>query len=125
MFRLVLLVLLGFAAWQARIHYPTLLDHKRSQELVVENRSDVPLERLRIRVGGRTYVREVIAPGDRTTFSFDVPRESRFEVQWIWADRASDYSATVGRATEHQVARHTIRIAREHEVFHDAIDLPS
>jgi len=123
--RLILLVLIVFAAWQAKLHYPKLLHRERVQELIVENRGDVPLERLRIRIGDRTLVREVIAPGAKTTFTFNVLRDSRFDVQWIWADRIADYTCTVGHATVGQVARHTIRIAREKEVFHDAIDLPS
>jgi len=122
MIRLILFALLVFAAWQAKLHYSTLFEREPTQRLVVENRGDAPIERLRVTVAGRTMVRESVAPGASTTFNFSPHRESKFRVVWIWADRTTDYEWTGGYASPNKTSDHTIRIAREHEVFHDAIN---
>ena len=81
--RLVLLVLIGFAAWYGWHHYGGL-NRGPANEAVIENIADKPMFRVRLTADGQTQVREVIQPGDKAVLPFRVGRDSAFELHWEW-----------------------------------------
>ena len=70
--RLVIYALVLVAAWQAWKLYPALVHRAPSHEAVVRNQTDRAMERVRLSVGGQTFVKERLAGGESATFSFRV-----------------------------------------------------
>jgi hypothetical protein len=109
--KLLVLVLLGLAAWQAWKHYPELLHRAPSHEAVVENRSGRAIERLRLNIGGRTFVKEVLGSGETATFPFRVSRDASFRLTWDWRDAQGEMSWRGGFVPRGPlVQRHVITI---------------
>jgi len=77
----ILLLILG-ASWYGWKHYPRLLERPPSHQAVIENASGLALERLRLTVGGRTFVKDRLPPGQRATFAFQVRRDASFTLVW-------------------------------------------
>ena len=80
--RLLLLILIAFAAWYGFKHYKGLLEHAPSHEAVIENHASTGLERVRLVVDGQSFVKETIASGDKAVFPFRVNNDATFELTW-------------------------------------------
>src|SRR3989442_424611 len=109
--KLLILALIGFAAWQAKLHYHELFHPLPSHEAVVVNSSGTGIERLRVKIGDQTFVKDKLAAGDRAVFPFRVSRDASFGVTWQWADRNDEKSWTGGMVPRGpMVQRHIITI---------------
>ena len=62
--RLLILALVAFAAWYGWHHYQELLQKTPKHEAVIVNHSGEVLTRVRLTVGGQTYVKEEMANGE-------------------------------------------------------------
>lgn len=109
--KLIILVLFVVAIWQAWKHYPDFFSHLPSHEAVIENESSEPLSRLRMTVGGRTFVREELAPGEKAVFPFRVDRDATFELTWSLQGGAAERTWRGGLVTAGPiVARHRMTV---------------
>jgi len=109
--KLFFLALLALAGWYAWKHYPTLMEHRPQHELVVKNEATTALSRLRVTVGGQTFVKESVDPGSSVTFKFLVNQDSDFKLVWQWGNRIGEMSWNGGSVTAGPiVARHTFII---------------
>jgi hypothetical protein len=80
--RLLVFLLLAVAVWYGWKQYPKLVERRPSHEAVVDNQTGVDLERIRIRVGGQTLVKEKLAIGERAVLPFRVNEDATFELTW-------------------------------------------
>ena len=123
--KLLVLVVLAFAAWQAWKHYPELTQHTPSNEAVVKNQSGHGIERLRLSVGGQTFVKEVLANGESTTFPFRVNNDASFQMTWNWADAVPELSWSGGSVSKGpMVQRHQLTITPGGGVMVEATEIP-
>ncbi len=86
--RLVILALLGVAGWYGWHHRDTLQDllHRRPRnEAVVRNHSGETVTRIRLTVGGQTFVKEELASDASAAFPFAVDSDSPFDLVWEYA----------------------------------------
>ena len=88
--RLLMLALIVAAVWYGWKHGPSLLAHRPAHEAVVENRSGVALERVRLTVDGQTFVKETLADGAQAVFPFRVGHDAAFTLLWQWSDRIGE-----------------------------------
>lgn len=96
--RLILLILVGLAAWQAWIHYPDLMHPGPRHEVVIENLGPVPIERMRVTMGDLTQVRETITPAERVRFKFPAGVEGPFHMVWVRAGSPTETEWRGGHA---------------------------
>ena len=87
--RLILLILVAAAVWYGWKH-PDLLRRHPSHEAVVENTSGLEMARVRLTVGGQTFVKESIPDGTKAAFPFRVDHDASFQLVWEWADRIGE-----------------------------------
>ena len=80
--KLFLLLLVAVAAWQAWKHYPDLVRRQPYHEAVVRNRGKQAIERVRLGVGGQSFVRESLAGGEAAVFPFRVTQDATFTLSW-------------------------------------------
>ena len=90
--RLVILALVCLAAWQGYKHYPDLVKRAPSHEAQITNNSQRIMERVRLTVGGQTFVREVLPPGTTAKFPFRVTDDSKFDMVWQWHEKLGEVS---------------------------------
>ena len=83
--KLVFLLLVAAAAWYGWKHYPELLERKGSHDLVIENASGRPMERIRIMVDGQTLVKEALGENQTATIPFRVQNDATFRMEWEYA----------------------------------------
>lgn len=88
--KIVLLAVLVFAAWQASKHWGDLFEKRIPNQAVVENNSNRPINRLRLTVGDRTFVREHLEPKATVMFPFEVRRDGSFGLVWEWGDAVGE-----------------------------------
>ena len=119
--KLVLLVLVLGLAWFGWKRLPTLLEKRPSHEAVVLNSTGVGLTRIRLAVGGQTFVKEELADGASAVFPFRVGGDASFELTWQWADRVGENSWSGGMVTVGpMVQRHTMTIDGDAGVLYRA-----
>ncbi len=82
--RLLFLVFLVAVVWYGWNHRGGLLTGNTDSEAVLVNEGTREMLRVRLTVDGRTYVRDEIAPGARTTIPIAVSRTSDFRLRWEW-----------------------------------------
>ncbi len=80
--KLLILFLVFGAGWYGWKHVPQLLERPPSHQAVIENASHSVLERLRLTVGGRTFVKDRLPSGRQATFAFQVSRDASFTLTW-------------------------------------------
>ena len=88
--RLIFLLLLVIAGWWGWKHGPALFKRTASHEAVVENATGGTMERVRVKVGGQTFVKEELANAQRAVFPFKVASDASFELEWEWKDRLGE-----------------------------------
>jgi hypothetical protein len=90
--KFVFLVLIGFAAWQAWKHYPSLFQRRDANEAVVENTSHRGIVKLRLTIGDQTFVSETLDNGKTARFPFRVSHDSSLQMVWEWKDAVEEHS---------------------------------
>lgn len=80
--KLIVLILIALAAWYGWKHYPELLKHRGTHEVVIENSSGKTMERIRIEVDGQTLVKESLPDGQSATIPFSVQNDASFKMEW-------------------------------------------
>ena len=83
--RLIFFALVALDAWYGWHHYRDVLTHRPSHEAVVENHSGRGIERVRLVVGGQTFVRESLPDESSISFPFRVNDDASFDLYWRWA----------------------------------------
>ena len=83
--RLLFIAFLVFAGWYGWNHYKDLLTRRPSHEAIIENHSGKVMERIRLSVGGQTFVRESLPDEASITFPFRVASDATFQLEWKWA----------------------------------------
>lgn len=86
MWKLIIFVLLVFAAWTAWKKYPTAFERQPKHEARIENASGSQVMRVRLRVGDQTLVKEVIEPGQSATIPFAVNHDEPLGIDWQLPD---------------------------------------
>lgn len=121
--RLVILALLAFAGWYGWHHRDALDDllHKRPQnQAVVQNHAGETVTRIRLSVGGRTFVKEELPNGESATFPFAVNSDSKFTIAWEYAGRTNEGHWTGGEvAPGPMVSRYVISIVGDEGVIYE------
>lgn len=118
--RLFLLLLLGVAIWYGWTQYPKLAERRPSHEAVIDNESGVPIERVRLHVGGQTLVKESIATGEKVALPFRVNEDATFTLEWGTA-RGGDRSWSGGMVPAGpMVQRHEFLIDPDGQVLYRA-----
>ena len=122
--KLLVLVIIGFAVWQAKLHYGDLLHRKQSHEAVIDNRSGRTIVKMRITVGGQTLVKEEIASGEKATLPFNVNQDSAFHLDWEWKDSVEEKSWGGGMVPKGpMVQRHVFQILDDGAVLYNVENL--
>ena len=122
--RLVILAVLVFVCWYGYKHYDQLMHPQPRHEAIIRNDSGVKLVRIRLTVGGHTYVKEELANHASATFPFTVDHDSQFDLTWEY-----DTNTIVGHWTGGLVApgpivaRHTMTIRDDGGVVFGAANL--
>lgn len=88
--RLFFLAFLVFAGWYGWTHYRDLITHRPSHEAIVENHSGRTMERVRVMVGGQTFVKESLPTESSVTFPFRVGADASFVLEWKWAGQDAE-----------------------------------
>ena len=94
--RLLLLILFAVALWYGWKHRDELFNRRSGHEAVIENASDRELTRVRLSVGGQTFVKESIPDGEKAVFPFRVDADATFELVWRFADASNEQSWSGG-----------------------------
>ena len=94
--RLFLLILVAAAVWYAWKH-PDLLRRHPASEAVVENASGSEMIRVRLSVGGQTFVKESVPDGTKAVFPFRVDHDASFQLVWEWGGRMGERSWSGGQ----------------------------
>lgn len=109
--RLIIFAVVAFAAWYGWKHYDQLLHPQPRHEAVIRNDTGEKLVRVRLTVGGHTYVKEQLANGETATFPFVVDSDSEFDLVWDYDANMKTGHWTGGLVTKGPiVGRHTLTI---------------
>ena len=123
--RLIFFALFGVAIWMAWKQWPTLFERKPTHDVIVVNESRSTIERLRVTVGGRTFVRDTLRAGTTFEFPFTPNNDTDIRMVWEWGDRLGEASWVGGRiAMGPLLQRHRIRIDPDGGVVYVAEDKP-
>jgi len=119
--RLLLLALLAFAIWYGWNHYRGLITHAPMHEAVIENHSGREMQRVRLTVGGQTFVRESVPDASSISFSFRVDQDASFQLEWQWANSDALQHWSGGMVPRGpMVQRHTFEVDSEGAVMYSA-----
>ncbi len=94
--RLIFLLLLAAVAWYGWQHRAELFERKSGHEAVIENLSGREMTRVRLSVGGQTFVKESIPDGGKVAFTFRVASDASFELTWQFAGAPSEMAWSGG-----------------------------
>jgi hypothetical protein len=90
--RLFLLLLFVAALWYSWRHWGELIHRQPSHEAVVENTSGREMTRVRLSVGGQTFVKESIPDDSKAAFPFRVDSDATFQLIWNFPDSPAEQS---------------------------------
>lgn len=122
--RLVIFLLFVLAAWYGYHHYREIFEKVPKNEAVVHNNSGETLTRVRLTVGGQTFVREEMAADERVTFSFALKQDSKFKLDWLYAAKINEGHWTGGGATAGpKVSRYVFTVQPDADVSFEIVDL--
>ena len=112
--RLVILIVVGIAIWLAWKRGPTMFEKVPGHDVIVTNGGTSTIERLRVMVGGQTFVRETLAPGAAATWTFRTQDDSGFQLLWQWSDRPGELRWTGGRVAQGPLVQiHRLKIDKD------------
>ncbi len=119
--KLLLLALIAFAIWYGWNHYRDVIVHSPSHEAVIENHSGREMQRVRLIVAGKTFVRESLPDASSISFSFRVDSDATFELHWNWANSDVEQHWSGGMVPRGpMVQRHTLEIDADGGVIYTA-----
>jgi hypothetical protein len=108
--KLLVLVVVAFAAWFGWKHWSELREAPRD-EAIVSNESGRDMQRVRLGVGDQTFVRESIADGEKASFPFHVTGDGTFTLRWQFQREDVDKSWSGGTVTAGPIrTRHVIQV---------------
>ncbi|HVP14677.1 MAG TPA: hypothetical protein VMS88_03975 [Terriglobales bacterium] len=117
--KLLFLALLAVAAWYGWQHYGDLITRRPSHTAVIVNHSGRGMARVRLAVGGQTFVRETIADDAQAVIPFRVDNDASFQLVWEWADAGGEHSWSGGLVPKGPMAqRHIITVDPDGEVVY-------
>lgn len=117
--RLLLLALFAVALWYGWQHRGELLNRRSGHEAVVENASGREMTRVRLSVGGQTFVKESIPDGQKAVFPFRVDADAKFDLVWRFADAAGEQSWSGGMVPRGpMLQRHIMTVDGDGEVLY-------
>jgi hypothetical protein len=117
MMRLFFLALVVVAGWYGYNHYPQLLDRRQGHQVVVVNRTGMTLERVRVSVGGTTYVREEIGDGQEASWEFKVASTSEFHLVWQYREIVGEHQWRGGSVPPGPMTqRHKLIVDADHAI---------
>jgi hypothetical protein len=123
--KLIFLAVLAFAAWYGWKHYGSLKDGPASQ-VVIENQSGREIDRVRVTVGGQTYVREAIADGASEAIPFRSATDGQFRLRWQYERTDYDREWSGGTVTAGPLpARHRLQVQGDGGVIWTSEGLPT
>lgn len=82
--KLFILALFAVAAWYGWHHRELFTGGNRDSEAVLVNSGTRAMQRVRLTVGGQTYVRDAIEPEERAAFPVPLTGQSDFRLRWEW-----------------------------------------
>jgi len=86
---------------------------------VIDNESGADVERIRLKVGAQTLVKETLATGERAILPFRVNQDATFEL--TWNSRGGEYTWSGGMVPAGpMVQRHTFLIDADGQVLYRA-----
>ena len=94
--RFLLLLLFIAALWYGWQHWGDLVHKQPGHEAVVENTSGREMTRVRLSVGGQSFVKESIPDDGKAVFPFRVEHDATFSLVWNWADSPGEQSWSGG-----------------------------
>ena len=119
--RILILVLVALAGWYAWGHWRALTEHRPKHEAILENHSGRTMERVRISVGGQTFVRESVADGTEETIPFLVNEDASFTLEWKWPGQDFDQHWSGGFVPRGpMVQKHHLYVDNEGSVVYQA-----
>ena len=119
--RLIVLVLLIAAIWYGYKHYPEVMKRGPSHEAVIVNATSNPAVRIRLLVGGQTFVKESLGPDQKVAFPFKVNDDATFELIWEWDSSTGERHWRGGNVFKGPiVARHTLTIQDDDGVVYQS-----
>jgi hypothetical protein len=119
--RFFLLLLLIATLWYAWGHRDDLLHRQPGHEAVIENTSDREMTRVRLTVGGQTFVKESIPDGAKAVFPFRVDRDATFQMVWNFADSPVEQSWSGGMVPRGpMLQRHVMTVDGDGSVLYRA-----
>jgi len=119
--RLFILALIVFAGWYAWHHWRDLTERRARHDAIVENRSGRAMLRVRVAVGGQTFVKESIPDESNETFPFLVNDDASFVLEWKWPAQDFDQRWSGGFVPRGpMVQRHHMLVDNEGAVIYQA-----
>ena len=121
MVRLFFFAFLVFAGWYAWHHWHDLTDRRPKHLALIENHSGREMLRVRLAVGGQTFVKESIPDESTTTFPFLVNEDASFVLEWKWPGQEFDQRWAGGMVPRGpMVQKHHMSVAGDGAVIYEA-----
>ncbi|MBI1797117.1 MAG: hypothetical protein HY076_06750 [Candidatus Eisenbacteria bacterium] len=118
--KLLILAVVVFVGWYGWKHYPDLIAHRPSHEVVVRNHSDSGMMRVRVIVDGQTFVRDDLPNGAEAVFPFRVAHDATFQLVWQWTNREGERQWTGGTVAQGPlVQRHIMTVNGDDDVIYE------
>ena len=109
--RLIVLGIFVFAAWYGWKHQDSLRHPEPHHQAMIRNDTGEKLVRIRLTVGGHTYVKKELFPAQSATIPFAVNSDSKFDLVWEFETNTVSGHWTGGLVTKGPlIARHTMTI---------------
>lgn len=119
MMRLFVFLLLALAVWYGWKQYPKMMERRPAHDAVIENQTGAEIERVRLKIGDQTLVKETIANGERVVLPFRVNQDATFSL--VWNARNSEHNWSGGMVPAGpMVQRHEFLIDTEGQVLYRA-----
>lgn len=118
--RLFLVLLLAVAIWYGWKQYPKMAERRPAHEAVIENQTGADIERIRLKIGDQTLVKESLATGERAVLPFRVNQDATFTLTWN-NERGAELNWSGGMVPAGpMVQRHEFLIDNEGQVLYRA-----
>jgi hypothetical protein len=119
MMRIFIIILLAAAIWYGWKQYPKMAERRPAHEAVIENQTGAEIERVRLKIGDQTLVKESIANGERVVIPFRVNQDATFSLVWNTRNGESNWSGGMVPAGP-MVQRHEFVIDADGQVMYRA-----
>lgn len=117
--RLILIILLAAAIWYGWKQYPKMMERRPAHEAVIDNQTGADIERVRLKIGDQTLVKETIPNGQRAVLPFRVNQDATFSL--VWSTRNGEFTWSGGMVPAGpMVQRHEFLIDPDGQVLYRA-----